>query len=98
MIPKIRFFIEVDARGQGGTTHSFVYFKTSDGNVRWIENAWSAQKGTHVYKNEKSMIRDVISKWEKDPKYPYVYDGALDGGKLKTGMELQEIIDLVDFD
>jgi hypothetical protein len=42
------FLCEYDDGGQGGTTHSFVYYKI-DGKYYWFENAWNGQQGIHEF-------------------------------------------------
>lgn len=44
--------------GKDGTpTHTFVYFKT-DGGWVWMESAWWAQHGMHVYPSERELLSD----------------------------------------
>ena len=94
--PKGKFLIEYNRNNAGGTTHSLVYFSLN-GKTYWIENAWEDHKGVRKYTDERKMMSDVISKWEKDPDYPKLAIGNLDYDKLKPGMDLQDILDVVDF-
>lgn len=93
--PKVKFFIEADKNGQGGTTHSCVTFKLNN-RFYWLENAWQDQKGLRAYTSEKKLVDDILRKWDKKREFPYVYDGNLDYKKMKPGMNLQQLIDVVE--
>ena len=96
--PKVKFLIEVDPNGRGGATHSFAYFNSDDGKVNWIENAWGGNKGIHGYDSYDHMMADVKSRWERNDKYPELLTGNLDYSKFNAGMDLGDIIDLVELD
>lgn len=96
LAPKAHFFIETDDRGQGGQTHSMVYFQLNKKFI-WIENAWEDQKGLHSYSSEESLLTDVRKRWGTSSEFPNIYDGDLDCEKLRPGMDLQEIVDVADF-
>lgn len=56
---KARFLIEYDPKtGQGGTTHSFVYFN-QNGKTYWLENAWGGREGLHEYDSLKDVEKDI---------------------------------------
>lgn len=95
--PQIKFLIEVDDKGQGGATHSFVHFKLGK-SVFWLENAWGGMEGLHRYSSESSMMKDVKTRWEKNPSYPNLYSGSIKYDSLKPGMTLSQILDAVDLD
>lgn len=57
--PKAKFFMEIDPKtGQGGQTHSFIYFKDGE-NFWWFENAWEGQEGLKSFSSEKEMISAI---------------------------------------
>lgn len=86
---KAKFLIEVDSKtGQGGQTHSYVYYK--DGNqFVWFENAWEDQKGEHRYNSEKELHHDVKKKFRSNTSMDKIYDGDFDA---KPGDTLQDIV------
>lgn len=87
---KAKFLIEVDSKtGQGGQTHSYVYYK--DGNqFVWFENAWEDQKGEHRYNSEKELHDDVKKKFRANTSMDKIYDGDFEA---KPGDTLQDIVD-----
>ncbi len=94
--PKCKFFIESDNQGQGGTTHSLVFFNLNN-KTFWLENAWDDEKGLRSYKNEQAMVKDVVRRWNKKPQFPILYEGDLNLAKMRKGMTLQDIVNIVDF-
>ena len=70
------FFIESNSLGQGGITHSFVYYKKDD-KYYWFENAWSPKAGIHEYDSLKAIHDDIKNmhkngEWGNYKKYPIV--------------------------
>lgn len=55
--PKAMFVMEVDDKGQGGMTHSFVYYKKGD-KTRWFENAWGDRAGIHDFDSIKDIQKE----------------------------------------
>lgn len=86
---KAKFLIEVDSKtGQGGQTHSYVYYK--DGNqFVWFENAWEDQKGEHRYNSEKELHDDVKKKFRANTSMDKIYDGDFEA---EPGDTLQDIV------
>jgi len=89
--PKAKFLMEVDDKGQGGETHSFVYLNLGK-NCLWIENAWGDQAGVHRYKSESDMINDVERKMKKRTSGTILW-GDFDDRKLSPGDDLQDVVD-----
>lgn len=98
--PKAKFFIEVDpSNGQGGTTHSFVYFKDGESTV-WFENAWGGREGLHRYLSEKEMIADIekmhrFEQRDDRKKYSEIVWGDFIPEHHHKGESLQELLDIV---
>lgn len=87
--PKAKFLIEVDSKtGQGGQTHSYVYFKNGD-KYTWFENAWEDQSGVHTYNSEKELHQDVMKKFRANTSMDKIYDGDFDA---EPGDTLQDIV------
>lgn len=95
--PKTKFFIEADDNGNGGTTHSLVYFEFGK-KIWWLENAWEDQKGLRSYASEAALVKDVFRRWDKNNTYTNLYSGNLPMNKLTAGMDLGELLDVVEFD
>ena len=75
--PKGLFIIELDKNGQGGMTHSLVYYKKGD-KVCWFEHAWKGQEGIGEH-NSLSDIKDII----KDMYNNYGWGNIRKYGKLE---------------
>ena len=58
--PKAKFVMECSDDGQGGMTHSFVYYKKGNKTV-WFENAWGDRAGLHEY----NSINDIKREFSK---------------------------------
>ena len=56
--PKAKFVMEYDNNGQGGMTHSFVYYKNGD-QTTWMENAWKDRAGVNHYDSIKDIEREI---------------------------------------
>ena len=88
--PKAKFLIEVDSKtGQGGQTHSYVYYKDGKKYV-WFEHAWEDQAGAHEYNSEKELHDDVMKKFRANTTMNKIYSGNFAG---KPGDTLQQIVD-----
>lgn len=99
LTPKADFFIEVNPdTGQGGTTHSYVYYETG-GKTYWFENAWGGHEGVHEYDSRDAMRKDIekihFSEQGLDAKQfteivrgPFVYENH------HPGESLQELVDI----
>lgn len=94
---KAKFFIEYDSKtGQGGTTHSFVYYKDGKDTI-WFENAWGSQAGQHRYKNEKDMIADIEKRHRAENgknTYDSIAWGTFNPEEHTPGETLQQLVDI----
>ena len=101
--PKGLFFIEVDDKGQGGTTHSLVYYRNKEKNICWFENAWRDMAGINRASDDYNTITG-IKRWIKElhdnkdfgnkEKYPKLIFHAFSIPSHKPGESLQEFIDI----
>lgn len=94
--PKAAFVMEVDDKGQGGMTHSFVYFKNGD-KVSWLENAWQERAGITDYdsfKDIKRAIRDAHKTGEfgNKSRYNNIIFGDFDDREHEPGESLQDLV------
>ena len=90
--PKAKFIMAVNKNGQGGETHSFVYYN-KDGKTNWFENAWGDNNGIHQFTNEQSMTNKVISDFSRRNPNSKIYMADLNIGNHKTGETLEEFVD-----
>lgn len=64
--PKAAFVMEYNPKTfQGGTTHSFVYYKDG-GKVKWFENAWGDKKGIHEFNSFDEIKKEIEKIHKKD--------------------------------
>ena len=96
--PKAAFLIEANPMtNQGGTTHSFVYYKEGNKTV-WFENAWSGHEGLHEF-NSFAEIKKDIEKRHRNGEFgdiqnhPKLYWGEFDDSVVRPGDSLQTIVD-----
>lgn len=92
--PKARFLIQYDPKtGQGGATHSFVYYKNGK-NVVWFENAWGGREGLREYPNLRSIEKD-IRRFIKEEQGITNFSAIefSDFGNHTPGETLQELVD-----
>lgn len=95
--PKAKFLMEFDDNGQGGMTHSFVYFKKGK-KTYWVENAWSERAGVTPYNSIadiKKTIRNAHKSGEfgNKKRYKNLAFTDFDDRKHKTGETLQQLVD-----
>lgn len=88
--PKADFFIQVDDKGQGYQTHSFVHYELNGKHI-WFENAWEDQAGIHVYDSYDHMKKDVEEKLNT-PNGIHTLWGTFDDSKLNVGDDLQTVV------
>lgn len=95
--PKAKFLIEVDPKtGQGGMTHSFVYYKDK-GKTIWFENAWEDKAGIKEFdslNDIKKYFQDSHNNGDFGDKsnYSKIYWGDFNPNLLKPGDSLQDIV------
>lgn len=93
--PKAMFLIEVDDQGQGGTTHSFVYYKENK-KIKYLENAWGGHEGIKEFdkvNDIKDYFKETHSKGEFGNdinRFKHLYFGDFKG---QPGDSLQDIVD-----
>lgn len=92
--PKAMFLIEADDQGQGGMTHSFVYYK-EDKKIKYLENAWGGHEGIKEFdkvNDIKDYFKSSHSKGEfgDGGRFNQLYFGDFKG---QPGDSLQEIVD-----
>lgn len=96
---KAEFVIEYDSKtGQGGTTHSFVYYK-QNGKTYWLENAWGGHEGVHEYDSLDSIKKDIqrfrsIGDFGDTNKYDSLEFSDFKPSKHKAGESLQELVNI----
>ena len=96
--PKAMFVMEYNKNGQGGMTHSFVYYKEGEKTV-WLENAWAERAGITKY----DSINDIKRTIRKAHKTGEFGDKRAFGNlvfsdfkykKHKPGESLQQLVDI----
>ena len=88
--PKGIFFIENDGKGQGGTTHSLVYYK-ENGKIVWFENSWGGMEGLHTFNNKRELVNFI----KKQPRsMPHIDFGVFNDLDHTPGEDLQEFVDI----
>lgn len=89
--PKAMFCIELDDKGQGGVTHSFVYFNRN-GKVCWFENAWKKFAGVWEFNSFNSMKEYIKENFQGNKqKYPNIEFTSFK--HHEPGETLQELVD-----
>jgi len=96
--PRGLFIIELDKNGQGGTTHSLVYYRKGN-KICWFENAWKGQEGIGEHdslNNIKDIIRDMYNNygWGNLRKYGYLEFKSFSISSHKPGESLQQFVDI----
>lgn len=89
--PNAKFFIQVDDKGQGYETHSFVYLRIN-GKYIWFENAWKDYAGIHIYDSYSEMKKDIERKINCKQNIHIVW-GKFNTSKLQPGDSLQSVVD-----
>lgn len=94
--PKALFFMEYK-EGQGGITHSFVYY-VHNNKYYWFENAWNDYRGIHEFDSLKDIKENIKHMHENHKfgnikQYPNLYISNF--GYHKPGETLQEFVDKV---
>jgi hypothetical protein len=94
--PKAKFLMECSDNGQGGMTHSFVYYKDGKDTV-WFENAWKDRAGIHKY----NSINDIKKEFQKahqngsfgnKKKYKNLVWSDFNESKHRPGETLQQFV------
>ena len=97
--PKAAFVMEYNPKTyQGGTTHSFVYYK-DNGKTKWFENAWGNKQGIHEFnsftdiKKEIERIHNKDDAFGNNKEFSKLAWGTFDDSIIKPGDTLQDIVD-----
>ena len=90
--PKAKFIMAVGPNGQGGETHSFVYY-TKNNKTYYLENAWQDKKGLHEFRNEKEMIDHIGSSFQSRNKNQNIYLADFNTKEHKAGEDLATLVD-----
>ena len=89
--PKAKFIMAVSPNGQGGETHSFVYY-TKNNKTYYLENAWVDKKGLHEFNNEKEMIDNIGSSFKSRNRNQNIYLADLNPNEHKVGEDLNTFV------
>ena len=95
--PKATFVMEVDDKGQGGMTHSFVYYKNGD-KVSWLENAWNERAGITDYDSLKTIKKEIrnahkTGEFGNSSKFKNLVFGEFNDKDHQPGESLQDLVD-----
>ena len=96
--PKAKFLMEVDNKGQGGMTHSFVYFKKGK-KTYWFENAWRDRAGIHPYDSIKDIKNEFVNSHKNgtfgdSKKYKNLIFSDFNEENHKVGESLQDFVNV----
>jgi hypothetical protein len=94
--PKAAFVMEVDDKGQGGMTHSFVYYKNGD-KVSWLENAWNERAGITDYDSLKTIKKEIrnahkTGEFGNSSKFKNLVFGEFNDKDHQPGESLQDLV------
>lgn len=94
--PKAMFVMEIDSKGNGGMTHSFVYYKNGD-KLSWLENAWRERAGITDYVSVKDIIKSIkkahaSGNFGNKSKYNNLVFGTFNDKEHTPGESLQELV------
>lgn len=90
--PRAKFIMAVEEDGQGGETHSFVYFEF-DGDYYWLENAWEDMRGLHKYNSEAELIEAVMFSFGQRVPYNRLYIADFAPAEHTIGEDLETLVD-----
>ena len=88
-----KFIMAVGPDGQGGETHSFVYF-TADGMTYWFEQAWEDYSGVHAFNTDAELFEYVIKEFKDRNPNQIVYMGDFIPEEHQVGEDLQTLVDI----
>lgn len=91
--PKAKFLMSVDFYGQGGETHSFVYYEKG-GYWYWFEHAWSDLTGIRKYHSEDELISSVILAFGKRVGFDRLYIADFEPEDHSIGEDLSTFVDI----
>lgn len=91
--PCAKFIMAVEEDGQGGETHSFVYYE-QDGDYYWLENAWEDMRGIHKYNSEAELIEAVMFSFGQRVPYDKLYIADFAPAEHTIGEDLETLVDI----
>ena len=91
--PKAKFLIAVDPDGNGGETHSFVFYQ-EDSKLYWFENAWKDYRGIHEFDTEHELLDFVLDAFADRNPGKEVFVGAFIPEEHHIGEDLQTLVDI----
>lgn len=91
--PIAKFIMSVDDWGQGGETHSFVYYRINS-VWYWIENAWSDLAGIRAYHSEDELIDSVVYAFGRRNGFDQLYIADFDPEEHAIGESLSDFVDI----
>lgn len=96
--PKAKFLMEIADNGQGGMTHSFVYWAAA-GKINYLENAWGGREGIRQYdsidqlENAFRRAHQNGSFGNRSRGYTNLEFGDFNDSEHRIGEDLQELVD-----
>lgn len=96
--PKAEFVMETDAKGNGGMTHSFIYYE-KNGKIIWFENAWKERAGLSEYDSLSTIKKEINAahlsgEFGDRDRYKDLDFAPFDVPKHNTGESLQQLVDI----
>ena len=91
--PRAKFLFAVDDNGDGGETHSFVYY-SEDQTLFWFENAWEDYRGIHSFDTEQEMLDFIIDAFINRNPGKTIYLADFNPEDHTTGEDLQTLVDI----
>ena len=91
--PKAKFIMSVDDYGQGGETHSFVYYQIAN-KWFWFENAWEELRGIREYYSEDELIDSVMFVFGRRNGFDHLYLADFIPEEHSIGEDLDTFVDI----
>ena len=91
--PRAKFLISVDDDGNGGETHSFVYY-SEDSTMFWFEQAWQDYAGIHDFATEQEMFDFIIDAFINRNPNKHIYIADFIPADHTVGEDLQTLVDI----
>ena len=94
--PKAMFLMEHNSKGQGGMTHSFVYYE-KNGKVMWLENAWKERAGIMAFNSVKDIQKAIklahkTGEFGDRSTFSQLSFGDFNENEQTSGESLQELV------
>lgn len=91
--PVGKFMMVVDETGQGGETHSFVYFRWGE-RYCWAETSWELYYGLNTFDTEQELLAYVIDAFVTRNPDMVVYVGDFIPEDHSVGEDLDTLVDI----